>query len=232
MKLTLKLGLLTAVAALLAAGPGVVQAQKGSKPAPVLPIPLEATFDPLLTGIVADGSYQTGRQVDVQINDRGDLNIQVGERAGRSVFFDFTSLLRAGRDVVPIPGPTDPVYDWGFFTMYAGGAPRINLRTMAPGQVAPVRLWTQFVFGGQHTYHHLIGDPATQTSNITGVVQVTALDESASGLVDCWILEPLPYTNAAFRMNMTDWVNGKTVYLDAGDFSLPFRIEFRAVGGR
>jgi hypothetical protein len=233
MKLSLRIGLAAALALFLAEGLGVVQAQKGGRPAPVLPILLEATFDPLLPGIVADGSYQTARQVEVQIDETGDLNIRVEEHAGRSVFFDFTSILRVGTDVVPVPGPTDPIYDWGFFTMYVGGEPKVNLRTMVPGQVAPVRLWTQFVFGGSTNYYHLIGDPATQrASYASGPVQVTARDEDGNGHVDCWILEPLPYTNSAFRLVLADWANGKTVNLDGGDYFLPFRIEFRAVGGR
>lgn len=37
-------------------------------------------------------------------------------------------------------------------------------------------------------------------TNKSGPVQVTALDEDGNGAVDCWIVEPLPETNAKFRL--------------------------------
>ncbi|MGE5360595.1 MAG: hypothetical protein ACM3NQ_16385 [Bacteroidales bacterium] len=233
MQLTFKASLVTTIATLLAAGPGVVQAQKGNK-ALNPPILLEATFDPLHTGIVADGAYQTTNQSEVQIDSDGNLRFEVRERAGRSVFLDFTLPLRLGTAGAPIPGPTDPVPQWSLFTMLVGGAPIVDLRTMAHLQVAPVRLWFTFTTRTD-AFFRLQGDPDTQPLKaIAGPVQVTALDENGSGKVDCWIFEPLPGTDSKFKLSWgAAWKGGQGwIYVDTGDYQLPFRIVFRDVAGR
>jgi hypothetical protein len=196
-------------------------------------IPLEATFDPALTGIMADGSYRTiagGSCNRVEITADGDLVFDFDPRSGRAIFFDFTRVLRPGPGDVepgsrhePVPGPGDPVTAWTFRTMQIGAAPTLNLRTMAPGQVSAVRLFFSFTAVNSGDRFWLSGAPNTWP----GVVQVTALSTDGDAVVDCWVFEPLPITYSAFRLDRkVAGSRGSTIEQDFGDFELPFRFAF------
>ena len=211
----------------------VTEGQKRPRPPAVPAIPLEATFDPAITGIMADGSYRTiagGSCNRVEITADGDLVFDFDPRSGRAIFFDFTRVLRLGPgDVQPessneaVPGPGDPVTAWTFRTMQIGAAPTLNLRTMAPGQVSAVRLFFSFTAVNSGDRFWLSGAPNTWP----GVVQVTALSTDGDAVVDCWVFEPLPSTYSAFRLDRkVAGPRGSTIEQDFGDFELPFRFAF------
>jgi hypothetical protein len=67
--------------------------------------------------------------------------------------------------------------------MQIGATPTLNLRTMASGQVAAVRLFFSFTAVNSGDRFWLSGAPKTWP----GVVQVTALSTDGDTIVDRWV---------------------------------------------
>lgn len=232
MKFRTTLGLATALAAtVMLLAPAVLQGQKGKKPTSPTPIPLEALFqDTGLEAILGDGaSYRNGGVNIVEIDGDGGLKFWVEAQAGRQLNIDFSRQTRPGDSGHQAPPPDDPVVDWRFFTFISGSAePRLNFRTMMPGDVAPARLFF-WITTASGRFFVLRADANTPNpgSTVGGAVQVTAVGGPEAGVVETWIVEPLPLSDDLFQLFEVVRVKGHSVYYDAGDYQLPFLVQFK-----
>jgi len=230
MKSRTTLSLAATLSALVLLTPAILQGQKGKKSV-VPPIPLEALFqDTGLEAIPGDGaSYPDGGVNIVEIDADGELMFQVEAQAGRQLNIDFSRQARPGDSGHLAPAPDDPVVDWRFFTMILGSAePRLNFRAMMPGDVAPVRLFF-WITTASGRFFVLRGDANTPNpgSTVGGAVQVTAVGGPEAGVVETWIVEPLPLSGDLFQLFEVVRVRGHSVYYDAGDYQLPFLVHFK-----
>ncbi len=199
-------------------------------------IRLEATFrDDMADHVRSDGlgSYVDGvKGITVEITKDGDLRFVLGvvntKKKGsvkRSTVLEFDEPLRDGEPGVSPPDPNlEPQNGVWFRTIFFGGAdPTLNFRMMNPGEVAPVRLFFPFSTTLRNGFS-LRFDPDSPNPGTSqaGAVQVTAVDTDIppDGLVDRWVLEPLPNTDS--KANLTQKEGGVTT--DFGDFRMPFQV--------
>ena len=209
-------------------------------------IPLRATFrdeNCRVSGydqLCSDGlgSYVDGvKGIAVEITKDGDLRLFLGvvntNKKGsvkRSIVLDFIDrLTRDGQTFDPCASgglcPPDPDLEpqngvWLRTIFFGGADPKLNFRAMASGEVAPVRLFFPFSTTERNGFW-LRFDPDSPnpgTNEGAGNVQVTASDENEDGLVDQWVLEPLPITDSKVKLIQ----NESGVITDFGDFRMPF----------
>ena len=212
---------------------------QGAKPP--ADVQVKATFrsdpdDSILNDV--ENPYETSRGGGVSAyltGDNGELVFSVDHHAGRKVRVIFPNL--PPEPTVGYPPDTDgrygrPIEPVDYFKLRTFNSigfaePKVNLLNMPVGQTVPVRLWTTVCTTQRH---YFFMNYSLTVGKISGVVQVTAFDETGNdGKADKWVIEPLPDTNDVAKVYKQS-ESGQNVFYFFGDGARPFRPPARRRG--
>ena len=189
------------------------------------------------------GPYQNASNITVLFDESGNLQFIIGDRAARKVFFFFGWTNRLGEGPCPAcPGETwpdttstdpdlanEPTTYVSFRTnngiAYAG--PHLDFPAMTPGQTAPVHLGMYFEtklrkYFKIRFYNYL--DPE-EFCDGGGPAWVTASDMNRDGVVDRWVISPVPDTgDKALLHRIYDRKGWHNYHCTFGYFTMPFEL--------
>ncbi len=166
--------------------------------------------------------------------DYGQLDFHVYHHASRKVnvvFPFFTGTCGSLPDTVGLYDglPDEPVDYFRFATHWGQGfgGPQLNFLTMADGQTAQVRIWTQVCTAERHYF--FLNYNNSNAGGYTALLQVTAYNTDSDPEVDRWIIQPIDGTNDLVYINKLEGNGPRQYYCQLGAHYMPFLLTLERI---